>query len=95
MVSVFLYLVILLSIIPSRSIHVVSNGKISTFLMAEQYSIAYINYIFLIHSSVDGFLRCFYVLAIVNKAAVNIGAQISCVLFSEELHPSGPEGGRS
>ena len=34
-------------------------------------------YIFLIHSSVDGHLGCFYVLAIMTSASVNIGVHVS------------------
>ena len=34
-------------------------------------------HIFFIHSSVDGHLGCFYVLAMVNSAAVKIGVHVS------------------
>ena len=40
--------------------------------MAEYYSIVYIYHIFFTYPSVDGHLSCFYVLAVVNTAAVSI-----------------------
>ena len=38
---------------PSKSIFIVTNGRISFFLKTEQYSIVYVHHIFFTHSSVD------------------------------------------
>ena len=60
----------------SRSIHVAASDIISFVFMAEWYSIVYMYHIFFIHSSVNGRWGCFLVSAIVNSAAVNIGAHV-------------------
>ena len=47
------------------------------FIVAESYSIVYMYHSFHIHSSADGHVGCFHVLAIINSAAVNIGVHVS------------------
>ena len=51
-------------------------------------------HIFFIHSSVDGHLGCFHVLAIVNSAAMNIGVHVSfrIMVFSGYMPRSGIAG---
>ena len=53
-----------------------------------EYSIVYMYHNFFIHSSVDGHLGCFHVLAIVSSAAVNHGIHVSfSILVSSGYMP--------
>ena len=45
--------------------------------MAEEYSIVSVYTVYFIHSSADGHIGCFHVLAIVNSAAVKTGIHVS------------------
>ena len=74
-----------LSMITSTFIRVTENGRISLFLVSEQYFIAYIERerkkkTVLYHSSVNGNLDGFHIMTVVNNT-MNIGACISFELY--------------
>ena len=65
-----------------------TNDLILFPFIAEKYSIVYMYHNFLIHSSVDRYLSCFHVLAIINSAAMHIPVHVSFELcFSLGICP--------
>ena len=59
----FSFWLISLCVTLSRSTQISTNDPLSFIFMAEKYSIVCAHHIFFIHSSVDGHLGCFRVLA--------------------------------
>ena len=82
------------SIIRSRFIHLIRTDSNAFLFMAEWYSIVYMYHNFFVHSSVDGHLGFFHVLAILNTAAINSGIRVSLsILVSSGYMPrSGIDG---
>ena len=77
MIFIFLFLTHSLCIIGSRFIHLIRTDSNAFLFMAEYYSIVCMYHNFFIHSSVDGHLGCFHILAIVSSATVNNGTHVS------------------
>ena len=78
-IFVFVWL-ISLSVMSSRFIHAIANGRIFSFLKAEESIVWRYNpslFFFLIHSVIHGHLGYFPVLGIVNNAEMNLRVQIS------------------
>ena len=68
------------------AIHGVAKSR--TDLISSDYSFVYMFHNFFIHSSVDGHLGCFHVLATVNSAAINNGIHVSLsILVSSGYMP--------
>ena len=78
-----------LCIIGSRFIYLIRIDTNTLPFLAEWYSIVYMYHNFFIHSSVNGHLGCFHVVAVVNSAAVNTVVYVSfSILVSSEYMPS-------
>ena len=87
MIFIFLFLTSL-CVIGSRFIHLLRTDSNAFLFMAEHYSIVYMYHNFFIHSSVNGHLGCFHILAIVNSAALKNGIRVSfSVLVSSGYMP--------
>ena len=71
------------TMIISRSIHVAVNGIILLLWVISNCIVyTHTHCIFFIHSSVNGHLGCFYVLAIVNSAAMGVCISFHMMVFS-------------
>ena len=73
-----------------RSTRVGANGRISFLNGWVVFHCAYTDHIFFTHSSIDGHVGCFHILAVTNNAAMNIGMHVFfelVLLFSFDINP--------
>ena len=62
-------------------IHLIRTNSNAVLYMAGKDPFVYMYHNFFLHSSVDGHLGCFHVLAVANSAAVNNGIHVSFSVF--------------
>ena len=80
MILIFLFLTSL-CLIGLRFIQLIRTDSNAFLFMVEYYSIVYMYHNFLIHSSVNGHLGCFHVLATVKSAIMNNGIHVYFSIF--------------
>ena len=80
-IFVFCDWLISLSIMSSKSVHVVACVRTSFLFKDEWYSVVCIYYILFIHSSADGYLACFHLLAIMTNGCTDISLRPSFSSF--------------
>lgn len=52
-----------------------ADESVSFLFTAKKYAIVWLKHILFIHPAVEGYLRCFHLLAVINNMAVNIHEQ--------------------
>ena len=75
--NTYLSLTYSLSTMPSRSTHVVANGRVSFLWLNNIPLYIHIYQIFLIHSSINGHLSCFHNVARIKNAVMHMEVHIS------------------
>ena len=86
MIFVFLFLNYFTYTVRSGFIHLIRTESNAFLFMVEYYFIMYRYHNFFIHSSVDGHLVCFHVIATVNSAAVNNGILVSFSILVSSVY---------